>query len=168
MGAGSKEWISVGFAHNRDVMWQFKLYYYSHDERWHFDSCFLSLRGPGTSTGDDGRGEIVYIDRGSKTVMAHTCAPPFAERLVQQNAPGNITQIAALSAYQAPTAIIRCPHITMPSSITSHGAFLLALAALGQSRVFLWRRVILFDHEFDRHAVKLLENESPIDHRVRH
>jgi hypothetical protein len=56
----------------------------------------------------------------------------------------------------------------MPSSITSHGAFLLALAALGQSRVFLWRRVILFDHELDRHAVKLLENESPIDHRVRH
>ena len=62
--AGSKEWILAGFAHNRDVMWQFKLYYYSHDERWHFASCFLSLRGPGTSTGDDGRGEIVYIDRG--------------------------------------------------------------------------------------------------------
>ena len=45
---------------------------------------------------------------------------------------------------------------------------LLALAALGQIRVFLWRRVILFDHELDRHAVKLLENESPIDHRIRH
>ena len=100
--------------------------------------------------------------------MAHTCASPFAERLVQQNAPGNITQIAALSADQAPAAIIRCPNITMPSSITSHGDFLLALAALGQIRVFLWRRVILFDHELDRYAVKLLENESPIDHRVRH
>ena len=45
---------------------------------------------------------------------------------------------------------------------------LLVLAVLGQSRVLLWRRVILFDHEFDRHAVKLLENESPIDHRVHH
>ncbi len=42
IGAGSKEWISVGFAHNRDVMWLFKLYYYSHDELWHFASCFLS------------------------------------------------------------------------------------------------------------------------------
>ena len=123
MGVGSKEWISVGFAHNRDVMWLFKLYYHSPDELWHFASCFLSLRGPGTSTGDDERGEIVYIDRGTKTVMAHTYAPPFAERLVQQNAPGNITQIAALSADQAPTAIIRCPLITMPSSITSHGTF---------------------------------------------
>ena len=52
----------------------FKLYYYSHDELWRFASCFLSLRGPGTSTGDDGRGEIVYIDRGSKTVMSHARA----------------------------------------------------------------------------------------------
>ena len=52
--------------------------------------------------------------------------------------------------------------------ITSHWGGLLVLAVLGQSRVFLWRRVILFDHELDRYAVKLLENESPIDHRVRH
>ena len=125
-------------------MWLFKLYYHSPDELWHFASCFLSLRGPGTSTGDDGRGEIVYIDRGSKTVMAHICAPPFAERLVQRNAPGDTV----------------LDHISW--------RVLLALAALGQSRIFLWRRVILFDHELDRYAVKLLENESPIDHRVRH
>jgi hypothetical protein len=81
IGAGSKAWISVGFAHNRDVMWLFKLYYHSPDELWHFASCFLSLLGPGTSTGDDGRGEIVYIDRGSKTVMAHARAPGAAPPL---------------------------------------------------------------------------------------
>jgi hypothetical protein len=28
--------------------------------------------------------------------------------------PGNATRIAALSADQAPTAIIGCPHMTMP------------------------------------------------------
>jgi len=39
----------------------FKLYYYSHDELWRFASCFLSLRGPETSTGDGGRGEFVLI-----------------------------------------------------------------------------------------------------------
>ncbi len=81
IGAGSKEWISVGLALTRDVMWLFKLYYHSPDELWHFASCFLSLRGPGTSTGDDGRGEIVYIDRGSKTVMSHARAPGAATPL---------------------------------------------------------------------------------------
>ncbi len=98
--------------------------------------------------------------------MAHTCAPPFCgTSSPTKRAPGNIAQIAALSADQAPTAIIR-----YNDAVLDHISWrvLLALAALGQSRVFLWRRVILFDHELDRHAVKLLENESPIDHRVRH
>jgi hypothetical protein len=49
----------------------------------------------------------------------------------------------------------------------SHGT-LLVLAVLGQSRVFLWCRVILFDHAFYRYAVQLLEHEGPVDHRVRH
>jgi hypothetical protein len=64
----------------------------------------------------------------------------------------------------------RIPARLLNDAVLDHISWhvLLALAALGQIRVFLWRRVILFDHEFDRHTVKLLENESPINHRVRH
>ena len=56
--------------------------------------------------------------------------------------------------------------MTMPLEIHLM-ARLLVPAVLGQSRVFLRRRIIFFDHEFYGHAVQLLAHESPIDHCVR-
>src|SRR6202023_1949669 len=35
--------------------------------------------------------------------------------------PGDIARIAALSADQAPTAIIGCPHMTMPAALRNRG-----------------------------------------------
>ena len=81
--------------------------------------------------------------------------------------PGNTAQIAALSADQAPTAVRMSTYDNAVLDDSSWGV-LLVLALHRQSRVFLWRRVILFDHEFYRHAVQLLEQESAYDHRVRH
>jgi len=93
--------------------------------------------------------------------MAHA-RTSYATRLVRQNAHrqyrpdrGTLGGSSTHRDYQMST---------YNDAVLDHISWrvLLALAALGQSRVFLWRRVILFDHEFDRHAVKLLENESPI------
>ncbi len=37
---------------------------------------------------------------------------------------------------------------------------------LRRRRVFLGRRVVLFDHEVDRHAVQFLEHQRAIDHEI--